>query len=76
LPDTMDGLKKYGINWARNSGGVLAELGEGESGQIKEPHFKLTQEQLKTVDSAIDLILPEAKRQQGISPNARVLHCI
>jgi hypothetical protein len=31
----------------------------------------MTQEQLLTIEKAIDQILPEAKRQQGISPNAR-----
>jgi ParB family chromosome partitioning protein len=71
LPDTMDGLK-----WMANLGqetvaGYLQNWEKARAVRLRNLIFKLTQEQLQSVEKAIDQMLPEAKRQQGISPNAR-----
>jgi ParB family chromosome partitioning protein len=71
LPDTMDGLKRMASMGQETVAGYLQNWEKARAVRLRNLIFKLTQEQLKTVDSAIDLILPEAKRQQGISPNAR-----
>ena len=71
LPDTMDGLKGMASMGQETVAGYLQNWEKARAVRLRNLIFQLTQEQLKTVDSAIDLILPEAKRQQGISPNAR-----
>jgi ParB family chromosome partitioning protein len=51
--------------------GYLQNWEKARAARLRNLIFKLTQEQLQSVEKAIDQILPEAKRQQGISPNAR-----
>jgi len=71
LPDTMDGLKCM-ANWGHETmAGYLQNWEKARAVRLRNLIFKMTQEQLQSVEKAIDLKLPEAKRQQGISPNAR-----
>jgi ParB family transcriptional regulator, chromosome partitioning protein len=71
LPDTMDGLKRMASMGQETVAGYLQNWEKARAARLRNLIFKLTQEQLQTVETAIDCILPEAKRQQGISPNAR-----
>ena len=71
LPDTMDGLKGMVNLGQETMAGYLQNWEKARAARLRNLIFKLTQEQLQSVEKAIDQILPEAKRQQGISPNAR-----
>ena len=71
LPDTMDGLKGMANLGQETMAGYLQNWEKARAVRLRNLIFKLTQEQLQSVEKAIDQILPEAKRQQGISPNAR-----
>lgn len=71
LPDTMDGLKGMAHLGQETMAGYLQNWEKARAIRLRNLIFKLTQEQLQSVEKAIDQILPEAKRQQGISPNAR-----
>jgi hypothetical protein len=71
LPDTMDGLKGMANLGQETMAGYLQNWEKARAIRLRNLIFKLTQEQLQSVEKAIDQILPEAKRQQGISPNAR-----
>jgi ParB family chromosome partitioning protein len=51
--------------------GYLQNWEKARAARLRNLLFKLTPEQLQTVESALDGILPEAGRQQGSSPNTR-----
>jgi len=71
LPDTIHGLKGMASMGQETVAGYLQTWEKARAARLRNLIFRLTQEQLQTVEAAIDYILPEAKRQQGISPNAR-----
>ena len=71
LPDTMDGLKGMANLGQETMAGYLQNWEKARAFRLRNLIFKLTQEQLQSVEKAIDQMLPEAKRHQGISPNAR-----
>ena len=71
LPDTMDGLKGMANLGQETMAGYLKNWEKARSVRLRNLIFKLTQEQLQSVEVAIDQMLPEAKRQRGASPNAR-----
>jgi ParB family chromosome partitioning protein len=71
LPDTIDGLQRMTEMGQETVAGYLQNWEKARTVRLRNLIFKLTQEQLQSVEKAIDYILPEAKRQQGISPNAR-----
>ena len=71
LPDTMDSLKGMATLGQETISNYLQNWERARSIKLRNLIFKLTQEQLQSVEIAIDHILPEAKRQQGISPNSR-----
>jgi ParB family chromosome partitioning protein len=71
LPDTMAGLKGIASLNQETMASYLQNWERARAARLKNLLFKLTAEQLQTVETAIDRILPAAKRQQGISPNSR-----
>jgi ParB family chromosome partitioning protein len=71
LPDTLGGLKGMASLGQETMAGYLQNWQRAQAVRLKNLIFKLTKDQLQIVESAIEAILPEAKRQQGISPNAK-----
>ena len=71
LPDTIEGLKGMASLGKETIAGYLQNWEKARAVRLRNLIFKLTQEQLQSVEMAIDHILSEAKRHQGISPNAR-----
>jgi len=71
LPETIEGLKGMASMGQETVAGYLQNWEKARAVRLRNLIFKLTQEQLQSVEMAIDHILPEAKRQQGISPNAK-----
>jgi ParB family chromosome partitioning protein len=71
LPDTMDGLKGMANLGQETMAGYLQNWEKAQAVRLRNLIFKLTQEQLQSVEVAIDQMLPEARRQRGASPNAR-----
>jgi ParB family chromosome partitioning protein len=71
LPDTMAGLKGMATLGQEAVAGYLQNWEKARAVRLRNLLFKLTPEQLKTVEDAIERILPEARRQQGVSPNSR-----
>jgi ParB family chromosome partitioning protein len=71
LPDTMVGLKGMATLSQATMAGYLQNWEKARTARLRNRLFKLTKDQLKTVEDAIERILPEARRQQGVSPNSR-----
>ena len=71
LPDTLTGLKGMASLGQETMAGYLQNWEKARAVRLRNLIFKLTQEQLQSVEKAIDQMLPEANQQQGISPNAR-----
>jgi len=71
LPDSMAGLKGIASLNQETMSTYLQNWEKARAVRLKNLLFKLTAEQLQTVETAIDNILPEARRHQGISPNTR-----
>jgi ParB family chromosome partitioning protein len=71
LPDTMVGLKGMATLGQEAVAGYLQNWEKARAVRLRNLLFKLTSEQLLTVEAAIEQILPEARRQQGVSPNSR-----
>jgi ParB family chromosome partitioning protein len=71
LPDTMVGLKGMATLGQEAVAGYLQNWEKARAVRLRNLLFKLTSEQLPTIETAIDRILPEARRQQGVSPNSR-----
>jgi len=71
LPDTINGLKGMASLGQETMAGYLQNWERARAVRLRNLIFKLTEEQLLLVDKAIEHILPEARRHQGISPNAR-----
>ena len=71
LPDTMVGLKGMATLGQEAVAGYLQNWEKARAVRLRNLLFKLTSEQLPTIETAIDQMLPEARRQQGGSPNSR-----
>jgi len=71
LPDTLNGLKGMASLGQETIAGYLQKWEQARAVRLRNLIFKLTDEQLQTVETAVKQVLPEAKRQQGISPNSR-----
>ena len=71
LPDTMDGLKGMANLGQETMTGYLQNWEKARAARLRNLLFKLTSDQLKTVEAAVAQILPQARLQQGINPNAR-----
>lgn len=71
LPDTMVGLRGMATLGQGKMAGYLQNWEKARAARLRNLLFKLTAEQLLTVEAAIGRILPEARRQQGVSPNSR-----
>jgi ParB family chromosome partitioning protein len=71
LPDTMVGLKGMATLGQEKMAGYLQNWEKARAVRLRNLLFKLTSEQLPTIETAIERILPEARRQQGVSPNSR-----
>ena len=71
LPDTMDGLKGMASLGKETMAGYLQNWEKARAVRLRNLVFKVTEEQLKWVEKTIERALPEARRHQGISPNAR-----
>ena len=71
LPDTMIGLKGMATLGQEAVAGYLKNWEKARAVRLRNLLFKLTEDQLKTVEDAIERILPEARRKQGVSPNSR-----
>ena len=71
LPDTMVGLKGMATLGQEAVAGYLQNWEKARAVRLRNLLFKLTSEQLPTIETAIDQMLPEARRRQGISPNSR-----
>ena len=71
LPDTMVGLKGMATLGQGAMAGYLQNWEKARAIRLRNLLFKLTPDQLQTVEAAVTQILPEARRQQGINPNTR-----
>jgi len=71
LPDTMVGLKGMATLGQGTVAGYLQNWEKARAVRLRNLLFKLTSEQLPTIETAIDRMLPEARRKQGVSPNFR-----
>ena len=71
LPDTMDGLKGMANLGQETMTGYLQNWEKARAARLRNLLFKLTSDQLQTVEAAVAQILPQARLQQGINPNAR-----
>jgi ParB family chromosome partitioning protein len=71
LPDTMIGLKGMATLGQEAVAGYLKNWEKARAVRLRNLLFKLTEDQLKTVEDSIERILPEARRKQGVSPNSR-----
>jgi ParB family chromosome partitioning protein len=71
LPDTMVGLKGMATLGQGAVAGYLQNWEKARAIRLRNLLFKLTPEQLPIIETAIEQLLPEARRQQGVSPNSR-----
>jgi ParB family chromosome partitioning protein len=71
LPDTMVGLKGMATLGQGAMAGYLQNWEKARAIRLRNLLFKLTSDQLPTIETAIDRMLPEARRKQGVSPNSR-----
>jgi ParB family chromosome partitioning protein len=71
LPDTMIGLSGIGSLGQETLAGYLRNWEKARAVRLRNLLFKLTPDQLQTVEAAVTQILPEARRVQGINPNTR-----
>ena len=71
LPDTMIGLKGMATLKQETMAGYLKNWEKARAVRLRNLLFKLTSEQLPTIETAINRMLPEARRKQGVSPNSR-----
>ena len=71
LPDTVIGLSGIGSISQETLAGYLQNWEKARAVRLRNLFFKLTLDQLQTVEAAVAQILPEARRAQGINPNTR-----
>jgi ParB family transcriptional regulator, chromosome partitioning protein len=71
LPDTLDSLKKLASLGTDTITSQLQHFEIARAVRLRNLQFKITTEQLETVEAAIDQALPKTKHTQGDSPNIR-----
>ena len=71
LPNTMVGLAGIGAINQETLAGYLQNWEKARAVRLRNLLFKLTPDQLQTVEAAVAQMLPEARLQPGINPNTR-----
>jgi ParB family transcriptional regulator, chromosome partitioning protein len=71
LPGTLEGLKGLASLGQEAMAAHLRNWEQVRAVRLRHLQFKLTAEQLETVEAAIAQVLPEAKKVRGNSPNTR-----
>ena len=71
LPETLDGLKGLASLGQETIANHLQNWERARAVRLRNLQFKLTAEQLETVETAIARVLPQARKVRGNSPNAR-----
>jgi ParB family chromosome partitioning protein len=71
LPDALAGLTGIGAIGRETVAAYLQNWEKARAARLRNLLFKLTQDQLQTVEAVITQLLPEAQRQPGINPNTR-----
>ena len=71
LPDALAGLTGIGAIGRETVAAYLQNWEKARAIRLRNLLFKLTPDQLETVEAAVARILPEARLQPGINPNTR-----
>ena len=71
LPDALAGLSGLGAINQETMTGYLQNWEKARAIRLRNLLFKLTPDQLQTVEAAVAQMLPEARLQPGINPNTR-----
>jgi ParB family chromosome partitioning protein len=71
LPDSVAGLSGIGAINRETLAGYLQNWEKARAARLRNLLFKLTPDQLQTIEAAVARILPEARLQPGINPNTR-----
>ena len=71
LPETAESLKTLVSLGQGDMASYLQTWQKAQEARLKHLQFQLTPSQLEVVEEALSLLLPQAKRSQGESPNAR-----
>jgi ParB family chromosome partitioning protein len=71
LPETTDSLSGMASMGQETIATFLQNWEKARAVRLRNLILKVTEEQLQSVEKAIEQVLPEARRHQGISPNAR-----
>ena len=71
LPETAESLKTLVSLGQGDMASYLQTWQMAQEARLKHLQFQLTPSQLAVVEEALSRLLPQAKRSQGKSPNAR-----
>jgi ParB family chromosome partitioning protein len=71
LPETAQSLQVLSSLGQETMSHYLNNWQQAQSARLKHLQFQLTPAQLEIVEEALTLVLPQAKAEQGDSPNAR-----
>jgi ParB family chromosome partitioning protein len=71
LPDSVAGLSGIGAINQETLAGYLQNWEKARAVRLRNLLFKLTPDQLQTIEAAVARILPEARLQPWINPNTR-----
>ena len=71
LPETAESLKTLVSLGQGDMASYLQTWQKAQEARLKHLQFQLTPSQLEVVEEALSRLLPQAKRSQGESPNAR-----
>jgi len=71
LPETAASLTALASMGQQTMSEYLENWQQAQAARLRHLQFQLTPEQLDVVDKALTALLPQARQQQGDSPNAR-----
>jgi ParB family chromosome partitioning protein len=71
LPETAQSLQALAFLGQETMADYLKSWQQAQSARLKHLQFQLTPAQLEIVEEALTQVLPQAKAEQGHSPNAR-----
>ena len=71
LPESLGSLKGMASLGQETVASYLQNWERARAVRLRNLIFKLTEEQLQSVETVVERVLPAAKRQRGISPNTR-----
>jgi ParB family chromosome partitioning protein len=71
LPETAQSLQAFSSLGQDTMADYLQNWQQAQSARLKHLQFQLTPVQLSVVEEALTQLLPQAKEEQGDSPNAR-----